>query len=61
MAEPVRASYELSWLSASCDTDCRPGHLTQPSPYLPGPRYRVDWEQLYENPPGPDQMFLRAR
>jgi hypothetical protein len=50
----------LSRLSASCRGGCLPGHLTRPSPYLPGPRYRGDWEQRHEDPPGPDQMFLRG-
>jgi hypothetical protein len=48
----------LSRLSQSCGTGCRAGHLTRPSPYLPGPRYLNDWEQRYEDPPGPGRMFL---
>ena len=52
--------YHLSSLGESCDPDCRPGHLTRPSPYLPGPRYLDDWERRYEDPPGPDRMFLRG-
>lgn len=48
----------LSRLDVSCCTDPRPGHLARPSPYLPGPRYLDDWEQRYEDPPGPDRMFL---
>jgi hypothetical protein len=50
--------YHLSRLGESCGTGCRSGHLTRPSPYLPGPRYLDDWEQRYEDPPGPDRMFL---
>ena len=50
--------YHLSRLSGSCDGPCRPGHLARPSPYLPGPRYFGDWEERYEEAPGPDQMFL---
>ena len=52
--------YHLSSLSTSCRPGCLPGHLARPSPYLPGPRYRGDWEQRYEDPPGPDRMFLRG-
>ncbi|GAA1536538.1 hypothetical protein GCM10009827_063920 [Dactylosporangium maewongense] len=45
----------------SCDDEgCQPGHLALPSPYLPGPRYFGDWEQRYEDPPGPDRVFLRG-
>ena len=50
--------YHLSQLSASCGTGCQPGHLTRPSPYLPGPRCYDDWEQRYEDPPGPGRVFL---
>ncbi len=50
--------YHLSQLSAGCYTGCPPGHLAQPSPYLPGPRYPEDWEQQHEEPPGPDRTFL---
>jgi hypothetical protein len=51
--------YRLLRLSASCDEDCQPGHLTRPSPYLPGPRYPGDWKQRYEEPPGrPGRVFL---
>lgn len=52
--------YHMSRLGASCGADCRPGHLAQPSPYLPGPRYFGDWEQRYEDPPGAGRMFLRG-
>jgi hypothetical protein len=52
--------YQMSRLSASCRTGCRPGHLLRPSQYLPGPRYRGDWEQRYEDPPGAGRMFLRG-
>jgi hypothetical protein len=52
--------HSLSRVNASCDTPSCPRHLAQPSPYLPGPRYFGDWEQRYEDPPGPDQMFLRG-
>jgi hypothetical protein len=52
--------YHLSSLSTSCRSGCLPGHLARPSPYLPGPRYLGDWEQRYEDPPGPDRMFLRG-
>jgi hypothetical protein len=52
--------YHLSSLSISSRPGCRPGHLARPSPYLPGPRYLGDWEQRHEDPPGPDQMFLRG-
>src|SRR6185437_3308140 len=47
----------LSSLVASC-SGCQPGHLRRPGPYLPGPRYFGDWEQRYEDPPGPARMFL---
>lgn len=50
--------YHLSRLSESCGSGCRAGHLTRPSPYLPGPRYLDDWERRCEDPPGPDRMFL---
>lgn len=40
--------YGLSRLNTSCCTHRRSGHLAQASPYLPGPRYRDDWEQRYE-------------
>lgn len=50
--------YELSHLGTSCCTDRRPGHPARPSPYLPGPRYLDDWEQRYEDPPGPERVFL---
>ncbi|MEV0568200.1 HEAT repeat domain-containing protein [Dactylosporangium sp. NPDC050588] len=39
---------------------CPPGHLAEPSPYLPGPRYFGDWQQRYEDPPGPDRNFLQG-
>jgi hypothetical protein len=48
----------LSRLSAACGPECQLGHLARASPYLPGPRYSGDWEQRYEDPPGPGQMFL---
>ncbi|MEO3818007.1 hypothetical protein [Plantactinospora sp. B24E8] len=52
--------YGLRPLADSCGPSCRPGHLAQASPYLPGPRYLDDWEQRYEEPPGPDRTFLRG-
>ncbi|GII57263.1 hypothetical protein Pth03_56520 [Planotetraspora thailandica] len=52
--------YGLCRLSASCCARRRSGHLAQPSPYLPGPRYLDDWDQRYEDPPGPDRIFLRG-
>ena len=53
--------YHLSQLSTSCGGDCQPGHLTRPSPYRPGPRYYDDWEQRYEDPPGPGRSSCPAR
>ncbi|MFD0857005.1 HEAT repeat domain-containing protein [Actinomadura adrarensis] len=50
--------YRMSRLGTSCCTYRRSGHLAKPSPYLPGPRYTGDWEQRYEDPPGPDRGFL---
>ncbi|WP_344475192.1 hypothetical protein [Nonomuraea monospora] len=50
----------LRELDTSCCTRRRSGHLAQPSPYLPGPRYVGDWEERYEDPPGPDDVFLRG-
>ncbi|GAA1543695.1 hypothetical protein GCM10009827_074280 [Dactylosporangium maewongense] len=50
----------LSFAGACSDARCRPGHLAQPSPYLPGPRYPDDWEQRYEDPPAMDRIFLRG-
>ena len=50
--------YRLSRLGEACGTGCRAGHLVRPSPYLPGPRYLDDWERRYEDPPGPNRMFL---
>ena len=52
--------YRLSRLNTSCCTHHRSGHLAQPSPYLPGPRYVGDWEERYEDPPGPNSVFLRT-
>ncbi|GAA2404548.1 hypothetical protein GCM10010191_10350 [Actinomadura vinacea] len=52
--------YGLCRLSTSCCAHRRSGHLAQPSPYLPGPRYPGDWEQRYEDPPGSDRIFLRG-
>ncbi|MEV4088530.1 hypothetical protein AB0J43_50550 [Nonomuraea fuscirosea] len=52
--------YGLSRLNTSCCTHHRSGHLAQASPYLPGPRYVDDWEERYEDPPGPDRAFLRG-
>jgi hypothetical protein len=52
--------YRLDRLGELCDRVCRPGHLAQASPYLPGPRYLGDWAERYEDPPGPDQNFLRG-
>lgn len=43
---------------ASCCGHRRSGHLAQPSPYLPGPRYLGDWEQRYEAPPSQDRIFM---
>ncbi|WP_432972510.1 HEAT repeat domain-containing protein [Dactylosporangium sp. CA-233914] len=37
---------------------CWPGHLTRACPYLPGPRYPGWSEELYEDPPGSDQVWL---
>jgi len=48
----------LPRLDTSCDAPCRAGHLARPSPYLPGPRYPNDWEERYEEAPGPDRVFL---
>lgn len=52
--------YGLSRLAPSCCVYRRSGHLAQPSPYLPGPRYSGDWEQRYEDPPDTDRIFLRG-
>ncbi|MEV0568201.1 hypothetical protein [Dactylosporangium sp. NPDC050588] len=52
---------ELLGFAGGCsDARCRPGHLAQPSPYLPGPRYPDDWEQRYEDPRAADRIFLRG-
>lgn len=58
--EGAGPGYGLCRLELSCCAYRRSGHLAQPSPYLPGPRYPVDWEQRHENPPGPGQNFLRG-
>ncbi|MEU8007485.1 SMI1/KNR4 family protein [Catellatospora sp. NPDC049111] len=50
--------YEVHRLADACDKSCRPGHLARASPYLPGPRYRDDWEERYEVPPSEDRIFL---
>ncbi|WP_433041902.1 hypothetical protein [Dactylosporangium sp. CS-033363] len=52
--------YGLSRLTPSCCTFRRSGHLSQPSPYVPGPRYPGDWELRYEDVPGPGSNFLRG-
>jgi hypothetical protein len=53
--------YRMRRLVDSCGAgQCRRGHLAEPSPYLPGPRYFGDWEQRYEDPPGADRNFLRG-
>ncbi|MEV4132186.1 HEAT repeat domain-containing protein [Dactylosporangium sp. NPDC049742] len=53
--------HEMPGLPQKCwDGGCRPGHLAEPSPYLPGPRYFGDWQQRYEDPPGPVRNFLRG-
>jgi hypothetical protein len=52
--------FGLRRLADSCGTDCEPGHLAQASPYLPGPRYQDDWEQRFEDQPGPNRTFLRG-
>ncbi|MET7403356.1 hypothetical protein ABZS66_58770 [Dactylosporangium sp. NPDC005572] len=44
-------------LAHACPGRCAPGHLTRPSPYVPGPRYIGDWEVRYEAP-GRDRVFL---
>lgn len=52
----------LRRLADSCgdrsDVSCRPGHLSRPSPYVPGGRYADDWEELYEDPLGAGRVFL---
>ena len=58
--EGAGPGYGLCRLKPSCCAYRRSGHLAQPSPYLPGPRYPVDWEQRHEDPPGPGQNFLRG-
>ncbi|MBB6555879.1 hypothetical protein [Nonomuraea rubra] len=50
----------LRRLDTSCCERRRSGHLARPSPYVPGPRYLDDWEERYEDPPGPDRVFLRG-
>src|SRR4051812_13494492 len=52
--------YRLRRLADACGEGCRPGHLVQASPYLPGPRHLNDWEQRYEDPPGPNRTFLQG-
>ncbi|MEV5831786.1 hypothetical protein AB0L25_40130 [Spirillospora sp. NPDC052242] len=59
-AEGAGPGYRLCRLDVECCADRPSGHLARPSPYLPGPRYFGDWEQRYEDPPGPDQNFLRG-
>jgi hypothetical protein len=55
-------AHGLRPLASACAAEdgqgCRPGHLTRECPYLPGPRYPWWWEDLYEDPPGPDGMSL---
>ncbi|MBA9002744.1 hypothetical protein HNR21_001626 [Actinomadura cellulosilytica] len=52
--------YGLCRLDTACCAGRRSGHLALPSPYVPGPRYLGDWELRYEDPPGPDRVFLRG-
>ncbi|WP_143220763.1 HEAT repeat domain-containing protein [Actinomadura sp. CNU-125] len=59
-AEGAGPGYRLCRLDTACCTYRRSGHLAQPSPYLPGPRYFGDWEQRYEDVPRPDRNFLRG-
>ncbi|GGU93407.1 hypothetical protein GCM10010182_06210 [Actinomadura cremea] len=59
-AEGAGPGYRLCRLDTACCAYRRSGHLAQPSPYLPGPRYSGDWRQRYEAPPGPDDDFLRG-
>ncbi|GAA4608588.1 hypothetical protein BJY16_006917 [Actinoplanes octamycinicus] len=49
--------YGLTPLEKACG-GCRPGHLTRPSPYLPGRDYECDWVIRYEDPWGPESVFL---
>lgn len=59
-AEGAGPGHRLCRPDTACCAHRRTGHLAQPSPYLPGPRYFGDWEQRYEDPPGPDRNFLKG-
>ncbi|GAA2890786.1 hypothetical protein Acy02nite_74050 [Actinoplanes cyaneus] len=49
--------YGLTPLEEACGR-CLPGHLSRPSPYLPGRDYECDWVIRYEEPWGVDSVFL---
>ncbi|WP_157433033.1 hypothetical protein [Actinomadura rifamycini] len=57
-AEGAGPGYRFCRLDVACCAKRPSGHLARPSPYLPGPRYYGDWEERYEDPPGPDRNFL---
>ncbi|MFV2172629.1 hypothetical protein [Actinomadura sp. LOL_011] len=59
-ADGAGPGYRFCRLDTACCADHGTGHLAQPSPYLPGPRYFGDWEQRHEDPPGPNQNYLRG-
>ncbi|GAA1582628.1 hypothetical protein [Actinoplanes couchii] len=57
-SEGAGPGHGLTRLTRSCCRYRRSGHLARPSGYLPGPRYRDDWEQRHEQPPGPDRILM---